>query len=324
MKKRVLITGGFGYLGGRIAVELGNESSLILRLGSRRQRSAPVRLPGIETVVMDVREPKTLVPAVEDVHTVVHLAAMNENDCVLDPGEAVLVNTLGTFNVLRSAINAGVERFIYLSTAHVYGSPLVGRIAEDNLPRPVHPYAITHLAAEHFVLAAHDLNSVVGIVVRLSNGFGSPTHPDVDRWTLLVNDLCRQVVQTRRLVMRSGGMQRRDFVTLHDIGRAMRFLIDLPSAVVGDGLFNLGGETSLSVREMVQRVTERCRVVLNYAPEVVWPEAVRSETDSDLVYCIERLKRTGFRLHGDIDSEIDDTLRLCSASFGLTKEQQRA
>jgi len=73
------------------------------------------------------------------------------------------------------------------------------------VPRPVHPYAITHHAAEDFVLAAHDEKRLMGYVIRLSNGFGAPAHAGVDRWTLLVNDLCRQAVQTRQLILRSAG-----------------------------------------------------------------------------------------------------------------------
>jgi len=312
---RVLITGGFGYLGGRIAVELRREPGFMVRLGSRKPQRPPDWLPEAETVAMDVLEPKTLSAAVVGVQAVVHLAAMNENECVADPGKAVLVNTLGTLNVLQAAIDAGVERFIYFSTAQVYGAPLIGHITEETLPKSIHPYAITHRAAEDFVLAAHDQKKITGIVVRLSNGYGAPTHPDVDRWTLLVNDLCRQVVQTRKMVLRSSGMQQRDFITLSDVGKAVRHLLDLPRGNSGDGLFNLGGEASLSVWEMVRLIAARCQAVLIFSPEIIRPEPDPGEVGLDLVYGMDKLKQTGFRLLGDIDSEIDKTLRLCSESF---------
>lgn len=312
---RVLITGGFGYLGGRIAVELARVPGFIVRLGSRKPQRPPDWLPEAETTAMDVLEPKSLSAAVVGVQAVVHLAAMNENECVADPGKAVLVNTLGTLNVLQAAIDAGVERFIYFSTAQVYGAPLVGHITEETLPRPIHPYGITHRAAEDFVLAAHDQNKITGIVVRPSNGFGAPTHPDVDRWTLLVNDLCRQVVQTRKMVLRSSGMQQRNFITLSDIGRAVRHLLDLPPGNSGDGLFNLGSDASLSVWEMVRLIAARCQAVLIFRPEIIRPASSPGEVGLDLIYGIDKLKQTGFCLLGDIDSEIDKTLRLCSESF---------
>lgn len=313
---RVLITGGFGYLGGRIADELAREPGFMVRLGSRKQQRPPDWLPEAETVAMNVIEPKTLSAAVAGMQAVVHLAAMNENECVADPGKAVLVNTLGTLNVLQAAIDAGVERFIYFSTAQVYGAPLVGHIIEETLPRPIHPYGITHHAAEDFVLAAHDENKITGIVVRLANGFGAPIHPDVDRWTLLVNDLCRQVAQTRKMVLRSSGLQQRCFITLDDVGRSVGHLLGLTLQQCGDGVFNLGGEGALSVWDMTQRIAVRCQVVLGFRPEIVRTEPGPGEVGTDLAYDSSKLKQTGFRLQGDIDAEIDETLRTCVKNKG--------
>ena len=308
----VLITGGFGYLGGRIAVELSRDPKIPVTVGSRNAQSKPDWLPQAETVATDVLEPKTLSKAVEGVQVVVHLAAMNASECADDPGKAVLVNTLGTLNVLRTSIDAGVERFIYFSTAHVYGVPLVGHITEATLPRPIHPYAITHCAAESFVLAAHNQKKITGIVLRLSNGFGAPTHPDVDCWTLLVNDLCRQAVLTRKMVLRSSGLQERDFIPLMDIGRAVRHLIALPRDDCADGLFNLGSNSSLSVWEMAQRVAQRCQVKLGFLPDITRPEPLVNQHLETFHYDCEKLLKTGYHLECAIEDAIDETLLFCS------------
>ncbi len=316
MSRRVLITGGYGYLGGRIAVELASDPEWVVRLASRKAQAAPGWLPQAETASMDVLEPDSLSAAMTDVQAVVHLAAMNENECVADPGRALLINTLGTLNVLQVAIDAGVQQFIYFSTAHVYGAPLVGDITEQTLPRPIHPYAITHHAAEDFVLAAHDQKKITGIVVRLSNGFGAPTHPDVDRWTLLVNDLCRQAVQTRKLVLRSTGLQQRDFITLTDVGRAVRHMLGLSQVECGDGLFNLGGDNSLSVWDMVQKISRRCEITLGYLPGIERPVPHPDEQAATLSYRSDRLQKTGFTLQGNLDEEIDRTLLVCAQTWG--------
>lgn len=316
MSKRVLITGGFGYLGGRIAVELASNPEWLVRLASRKAQAAPSWLPQAETVAMDVLEAGSLSAAMADVQAVVHLAALNENECVTDPGRAVLINTLGTLNALQAAIAAGVQRFIYFSTAHVYGAPLVGDISEQTLPRPMHPYAITHHAAEDFVLAAHDQKKITGIVVRLSNGFGAPTHPDVDRWTLLVNDLCRQAVQNRKLVLRSSGLQQRDFITLTDVGRAVEHLLGLSQPDYGDGLFNLGGDNSLSVWDMVQRISQRCQITLGYLPSIERPAPRPDEQIATLSFRSDKLQKTDFMLHGNLDEEIDRTLLVCAQAWG--------
>lgn len=308
MIQRVLITGGFGYLGGRIAVALTREAGFNIRLASRESHSRPTWLPEAEPVRIDLLNPETTPDVMRGIDAVVHLAAMNENDCVKDPSRALLVNGLGTHNILQAAIHAGVQRFVYFSTAHVYGAPLAGHITERTLPRPVHPYAITHHAAEDFVLAANDQGRITGIVVRLSNGIGAPTHPDVNRWTLLVNDLALQVAQTGRIVLRSDGLQRRDFVTLADVGRATGHLLGLDQGVIGDGLFNLGGEASLTVWEMAQRVAARACAINGITPRIERPEPGPEASAPDLMYDAGKLKATGFRLTGDIDGEIDNTL----------------
>lgn len=315
MSKRVLITGGYGYLGGRIAVELANSHEWIVRLGSRKAQTAPDWLPYAETATLNVLETGGLSAAMADAHAVVHLAAMNENECIADPGRAVLINTLGAFNVLQAAIGAGVKHFIYLSTAHVYGAPLVGDITEQTLPRPIHPYAITHHAAEDFILAAHDQKKITGIVVRMSNGFGAPTHPDVDRWTLLVNDLCRQAVQARKLVLRSSGLQQRNFITLTDVARAVKHLLNLNQRDCGDGLFNLGGNNSLSVWDMVQKISQRCQLTLGYLPDIERPPPQPGEQVAPLNYQSSKLQNTGFALCGSLDDEIDQTLLVCAQAW---------
>lgn len=319
MRKRVLITGGFGYLGGRIAAELASNPEWLVRLGSRKVQAAPSWLPQAETVAMDVLEFGSLAAAMADVQAVVHLAAMNENECIVNPGRALLINTLGTLNALQAAIDVGAKQFIYFSTAHVYGAPLVGNISEQTLPRPNHPYAITHHAAEDFVLAAHDQKKITGIVVRLSNGFGAPTYPDVDRWTLLVNDLCRQAVQTRKLVLRSSGLQQRDFITLTDVGRAVKHLLGLSQPDCGDGLFNLGGDNSLSVWDMVQKIAQRCQFTLGYLPGIERPVPRPDEQVYSLSYHSDKLQKTGFMLQSNLDEEIDRTLLVCAQAWGCSE-----
>jgi UDP-glucose 4-epimerase len=315
MSHTVLLTGGLGYLGGRLAcglVEAGHK----VRCGTRRSGAvAPEGLPAMPMVTLDWASTEALAEACRGVDCVIHLAAMNEVESARDPVGALEMNGLASLRLLESAKAAGVRRFIYFSTAHVYGAPLQGDIDERTLPRPIHPYAITHKVAEDFVLAAHDRMQIEGVVIRLSNGFGAPVTPDVDRWTLLVNDLCRKAVTTGELRLNSAGTQLRDFITLGDVAWAVNHLLQLDVSQLGDGLFNLGGGQAMSILEMTERIATRWQLLTGRDIAIVRPAGDGIPSPA-LNYRCDKLAATGFVLTGQVDREIDDTLQLCLRAFG--------
>lgn len=315
MSKRVLLTGGLGYIGGRLALAL-NEAGYIVHCGTRRSGlSAPVWFPDFQMAHLDWGSIESLTQACEGVDSVIHLAAMNEVESTRDPVGALKMNGLASLCLLEAAKLSGVRRFIYFSTAHVYGSPLQGNIDELILPRPTHPYAISHRVAEDFVLAAHDRKQIEGIVIRLSNAFGAPVTPDIDRWTLLVNDLCRQATISGELRLNSAGSQLRDFITLADVARAVNHLLQLNTGQIADGLFNLGGGKAMSIFGMTERIAARWHVLTGRDIVIVRP-AGDGVPPPTLNYCCEKLAGTGFTLTGQVDREIDDTLQLCLRAFG--------
>ena len=169
---RILITGGFGYLGGRLAQFLANQAGYTILLGSRQQTRPPDWLSHVEVVQTRWDSPASLEQVCIGVNAVVHLAGMNAQDCTADPAAALEVNGLTTARLLNVAIKQRVKRFIYLSTAHIYGTPLAGVITEETCPTNLHPYATSHRAGEDVVLAAHQRGEIEGIVIRLSNGYG--------------------------------------------------------------------------------------------------------------------------------------------------------
>jgi UDP-glucose 4-epimerase len=314
--KRLLITGGLGYLGGRIAQKLSENAEYQLILTSQKysnKESLPFEVNQI--MQMSLMSDSDIASACRGAKYIVHLAASNEIESQKDPAMALLINTLGTLKLLKQAEKKGVERFIYFSTAHVYGAPLLGHIDERTLPRPQHPYAITHKAAEDFVLAAHTRGNICGIVVRLSNGYGAPLSSHVNRWTLVVNDLCKQAVVKKKLTLLSSGNQKRDFIAISDVARAVAHFLKLSKARTGDGLFNLGGENVLTILQIADRISERCLKVLGYRPPIDRPESEAKEDMQNLLYDISKLKSTGFALQGDMDKEIDNTLLLCQKAF---------
>lgn len=309
----ILVTGGLGYLGGRIAAHLAGSGHTVTATSRRAATRSPAWLPHMRVLDPDWDDAQALSGACAGVDCIVHLAAMNEVYSARDPVGALRANGVASLQLLQAAQAAGVKRFIYFSTAHVYGSPLVGRITETTLARPQHPYAITHRVTEDFVLGAHDTGRIEGVVLRLSNGFGAPMSADVDRWTLLVNDLCRQAVTSGEMKLQSAGTQLRDFITLEDVARGVGHLVALERASLSDGLFNLG-DRSASILEMAQRVANRAQILLGREVPIHRPEA--GAPGAPLDYVSDKIRGTGFSPASRFDEEIDATLQLCMRAFG--------
>jgi len=318
MNLRVLVTGGFGYVGGRVAQALADAGADVV-LGSRRQREAPDWLPTANCCATEWDSTDQLQQICNGIDVVIHLAAMNEIEAAKDPVGALQMNGVASVRLLESAIAAGVRRFIYFSTAHVYGAPLQGRLDETTLAKPIHPYATSHRAAEDVVLAARQQGRIEGVAVRLSNSFGPPTHAGIDRWTLLANDLCRQAAVEGTLTLRSAGLQRRDFVTLTDVGRATTHLVALPEKSLTDGLFNLGGDWAPTIFEVSELIAQQCVELGWESPQIQRPEPTGQEIERQssewLDYRIDKLKSTGFELAGDVKAELASALRFCEQVF---------
>lgn len=315
LKSKILLTGGFGYIGARVAQSLAKQTDMKIYLGSRILRPSPNWLKSATPVVLSWDSTDCLRDSCAGMSTIIHLAAMNEVDCLSDPIKALEINTVSTARLVEAAKQENVKKLIYISTAHIYGSKLAGRIDENFLPKPISCYAISHRAAEDIVLAAGHDSSLVGIVARLSNGFGVPADYSVNRWSLLVNDLCKQAVINRRLVLKTSGEQRRDFITLTDASAAISHLSHLPLELVGDGIFNVGGAWAPTILEMAELVSQRSNAILGYAPSIHKLMEDHNRHGDLLDYRIDKLIKTGFKISGDRIAEIDATLNFCSKLF---------
>ena len=317
MTKSILITGGLGYVGGRVAEWLSKNSDFNIVVTSRKPESAdlPGWLSKNQCIKLDVLNDNEIINACKNIDIIIHLAALNEIDSAHDPERALLINSLGTLKLLNSAKMAGVKRFIYFSTAHIYRSPLKGTLSETTLPHPVHPYAISHRTAEDFVLAMNFQKEMQGIVLRLSNSIGAPINAQVNRWSLVGNDLCRQAITNHTMHLKTSGVQKRDFIALHDVARAVNHFTKLPESSIDNGIFNLGGENALTIYELALKIQKRCELTCGFSPSILNPTSIKSEKSAPLKYSIEKLKSTGFLLEGNLDQEIDDTLRFCKKHF---------
>ena len=307
MSATVLLVGGFGNLGGRIAAHLGSLEGHHIVLASRKKQDAPNWAKSAQTIQLDLTDPATFSNIPTSVNCIIQLAGTNDVDSAQNPELAHRVTAEGTSALLNNAVDNGVERFIYFSTAHVYGAPLTGNFTEESPTNATHPYATTHLEAELAVGAAHERGEILGIRVRLSNGFGRPmTYEDAD-WRTLTSDLCRQAVLEKRMEMRTDGLQERNFITKTDIARAVQHLIALPKTDVSNGLFNLGGSKSQTLLAMANMIQERAQNKFGVEIPLHRPESTSTQTQH-LNFDIHKLLNTGFTLTENALGELDEFL----------------
>lgn len=310
---RVVIPGGSGYLGGRIAEHLHNQGHQV-RVCSRRARAWAGPSKDIEVVGLDWRDDASVNAALSGADALVMLAAANEIEAARDPVGAADATTTQCLAWLLAAKRHRVRRFVYMSTIHVYGSTTGPFIDEDTPARPNHPYASTHLAAELFVKAAHRSGGPSSIIFRLSNAFGAPVDPAVNRWSLLVNDLARQAVKKAQLNLITDGTQSRDFIGMSAVCAAVNWSLTQPVDAEEALVLNLASGEPTSVYNMASRIAQRASRFLGRTPEVVRPAPDdRLPPGRAARYDVSRLQARSFDVKTDADQEIDGLLQFCVA-----------
>jgi UDP-glucose 4-epimerase len=294
-----------------LAAEWATKPGLRVRALGRHDRGYPA---GVERRQVDLVLTPTdaLVDACRGVDTVVHLAAPNEVECAQRPDQALTDTVVATRRLADAAAAAGVRRFVYLSTVHVYGAAMAegATISESTVPEPRFVYSIAHLASEHLASAFASAGgaSMDVVVIRATNVIGAPGHPAVERWTLLSNDLCRQAVTKGVLELRTHGMQWRDFVAMEDAVRMISAFLDPDGREAGS--YNMGsGEpmTCYRLAELVQEAAEQCT---GSRPPIQAPPPP-AQPPKPYWVSVERLAAQGLVAEVPLAAAIEETVRFC-------------
>jgi len=314
---KILIVGGLSYLGGRIVKHIkAYHPDVELLITTRNpHKRLPLWAKDFVLLPLDLLDEDSISACLvsRGIDVIIHLAALQEADSMKDPEMALDVNVKGTYKLLNHARRNDVKRFIYISTIHVYGNVNGSVITEETPTRPHHPYAATHRAAEDVVDFFHKYHNVETLILRLSNGYGYPADRDIARWNLVFNDLCRQVVTTGKIVLKSSGKQYRNFVPIYDIARAICHFLYFFTEPWGGGLYNLGGESPIMILDVAQKIAEVYKRKYNkdMVEIVTEPDVSKIPIPMPAKYCIDKIKQTGFVFKGDMVQEIENTMELC-------------
>ncbi|MCB0792644.1 MAG: SDR family NAD(P)-dependent oxidoreductase [Flavobacteriales bacterium] len=301
MAKKVLITGGAGFIGSALSrhlQELGHEVFVLDDLSFGRRELAGV--DDAHFFRVDIRDRAATQEAIATIgpQWVLHLAAVHFIPyCNEHPVEAAAINITGTMNVLDACAEA--EQVFVASTAAVY--PIAdGALAEAHPTGPLDIYGITKLATERLASEFHLRTVVPTIVGRFFNAFGpNETNPH------LIPEIQRQVLSGARTLKLGNLDPKRDFIHTEDMGRAMALLLE--KGLKGFDTFNIGRGIEYSVREIVdafeRQLGEKLRIDVD-------PARVRKVERMHLLADVGKLKRvTGWEPKWGIDEGVATLLK---------------
>ncbi|MFI0937930.1 UDP-glucose 4-epimerase GalE [Streptomyces sp. NPDC021020] len=273
--RKLLVTGGAGYIGGVVAARLlnaGHQVTVLDDLSTGFRAGVPDGADFVEGRIQDAA--KVLDPSFD---AVLHFAAFSQvGESVADPGKYWRNNVGGTMDLLDAMRDAGVRTLVFSSTAATYGEPATVPITEDLPTAPTSPYGASKLAVDHMIgaeCAAHGLAAVSLRYFNVAGAYGGQGERH-DPESHLV-PLVLQVAQGRREAIAvfgddyptPDGTCVRDYIHVADLADA--HLLALGRAASGEHLVcNLGNGSGFSVREVIDTVRQ---VTGHPIPETVQP-----------------------------------------------------
>jgi UDP-glucose 4-epimerase len=265
--KRVLITGGLGFIGSNIAirlVELGADvvivDSLIPEYGGNRANIAGIE-DAVQVNVSDVRDEHSLRALIHGQDVLFNLAGQTSHlDSLHDPYTDLDINCRSQLSILETCRheNPGVK-VVFASTRQLYGRPQYLPVDEKHPVAPVDPNGVNKAAGEGYHLVYDRVYGLRSCVLRLTNTYGPRMRVKDDRQTFLGTWL-RLAVEGEELLIFGDGSQKRDFTYVDDAVEAFLLAGAKPEA---DGeIFNLGGaEPPISLRDLAELIGAPNRLV---------------------------------------------------------------
>ena len=306
---KVVITGGAGFIGSHIAAEVAKEYEVVIIDNlddyyspdlKRRNLEILLANPNVRFVEGDITDSGLLRRVIDsDVEFIYHEAAQaGVRISVENPFKPNQVNVLGTLNVLKASLDAGVKRVINASSSSVYGKVKYLPFDEAHPTMPVSPYGVSKLAAEHYCRVFYEVYGLPTVSLRYFTVYGPRMRPD-----LAISIFTRKMLANEPITVYGDGEQTRDFTYIDDIVRVNRRLLETSAA---DGYaMNVGGGHRITVNDLIAHLRE----ITGSASEVVYSDKQKGDAEHTLADTSLAGKLVGYRP----ETTIEDGLRLYTA-----------
>lgn len=296
--RRVLVTGGAGFIGSNFARRLAPHADVtVLDDFTSGSRSNIDDLDDVSVVDGDIRNQTLVSEAVRDQDVIVHMAAMAGVQRTLDnPVGTLEVNVEGTRTVLEAAVEASVDRVLFTSTSELYGDLFEPPYREDGPIAPKTNYAVAKAVNERYVKGYCEAADIPYTIVRYFNVYGPNQDGSTDGY--VVPKFVRRALADDSIPVYGSGEQTRDFTYIDD---ALDATIRSLGPAGRNETFNIGTGYECSIRRLAEfvvdvvgrgyivhtedprpyRVERRCaditkaRDLLGYEPTTPLPEGIR-------------------------------------------------
>ena len=266
---KLLITGGAGFIGSRLANIASNKGwdvTVLDILSTGLQSNADsLQSKGIEVNIGDIRDKSLVASLVAKSTAVVHLAAqVSVPLSVENPEETMEINVQGTQNVIDSCLANGVTRLVVASSAAVYGEAETLPLKEEAAGDLLSPYAESKWANEQQIIEARS-NGLQASCLRFFNVYGAGQRPD-GAYAAVIPKFADMMAQGIAPRINGDGGQTRDFVHVDDVCNAIITLIEGDWKAESHHVYNVATETKISLLDLVSVINNS---LANKVPEYI-------------------------------------------------------